>query len=477
MKKRMFTLLLAALLLTSCGSEGTAETETAADKAEVTDTAAVETEETLAGPKVPDKTYDGADFTIYSRENTEPYFVVEEQTGDMLNDARFDLMAALEEKFAVDMIEIQGSGDKNGDKARDALLAGDTTYEMLSGHYRIMCTAYAQNELAYDWYSLPYIDFANQWWDKNMLESLSIGGKMYVLTDDLTVDSIRTTKCLLINKDLFREHSIDLPYEAALDGTWTFDMFEELCRQFSSDLNGDGKLDAANDRFGFSSTVWGASMNILWTAGQRIVDFTGEGGRMEYVLNNEITVDVYDTFFAFMAQDYTLLAKDTTELYGAFRDGRIAMRGAGMGDIYAERDLEYDIGVMPYPKFYAEQENYCTGVDAGSNGLVIPITIEDPDMVSAVAEYWAYLQYRDVLPVFYEKVCKTKAARDEETALILDLVRDSRFYDIGYFYGSLPMNSVGADLSKGEGFASYYAKNEAKAKAALDEINAYYFGE
>jgi hypothetical protein len=56
-------------------------------------------------------------------------------------------------------------------------------------------------------------------------------------------------------------------------------------------------------------------------------------------------------------------------------------------------------------------------------------------------------------------------------------VRDSRFYDIGYFYGSLPMNSVGADLSKGEGFASYYAKNEAKAKAALDEINAYYFGE
>ena len=74
MKKRMFTLLLVALLLTSCGSEGTAETETAADKAEVTDTAAMETEETLAGPKVPDKTYDGADFTIYSRENTEPYF-------------------------------------------------------------------------------------------------------------------------------------------------------------------------------------------------------------------------------------------------------------------------------------------------------------------------------------------------------------------------------------------------------------------
>lgn len=473
MKKRIFALLLAALVLSSCG--GTAEeTETAA---ETVDTAA-ETEETLAGPDVPDTTYSGADFTIYSRENTEPYFVVEEQTGDLLNDARFDLMAMLEEKFDVDMIEIQGAGDKNGDKARDAILAGDSTYEMLSGHYRIMCTAYAQNELAYDWYSLPYIDFDNRWWDKNMLAGLSIGGKMYVLTDDLTVDSIRTTKCLLINKDLFREHGISLPYEAALDGTWTFDMFEEICRQFSADLNGDGKLDGTNDRFGFSSTVWGASMNILWTAGQRIVDFTGEGGRMEYVLNNEITVDVFDTFLAFMDQDYTLLAKDTTELYGAFRDGRVAMRGAGMGDIYVERDMEYDIGVMPYPKFYAEQENYCTGVDAGSNGLVIPITVEDPEMVSAVAEYWAYLQYRDVLPVFYEKVCKTKAARDEETALILDLVRDSRFYDIGYFYGSLPMNSVGADLSNSGGsFASYYARNEAKGQAALDEINAYYFGE
>lgn len=476
MNKRIFAALLAALLLSSCGAEEPAsETETAADTAGTVETA--ETEETLAGPDVPDTTYGGADFTIYSRVNTEPYFVVEEQTGDLLNDARFDLMAMLEEKFAVDMIEVQGADDTYGDKARDALLAGDTTYEMLSGHYRIMCTAYAQNELAHDWCSLPYIDFENEWWDKNMLEGLSIGGKMYVLTDDLTVDSIRTTKCFLINKDLFREYGIDLPYEAALDGTWTFDMFAEICEQFSSDLNGDGKLDPEHDLFGFTSTGWGTPMNILWTAGQRIVDFTGEGGRMEYVLNNEITVDVYDTFFAFMNQDCAYLAKDINVMYSLFREGRAAIRGAGMGDIYTERDMEYDIGVMPCPKFYAEQENYCTGVDAGSNGLVIPVTVEDPDMVSAVAEYWAYLQYRDVLPVFYEKVCKTKAARDEETALILDLVRDSRFYDIGYFYGSLPMNSIGYDLSSGGNFASYYARNEAKGQAALDEINAYYFGE
>ena len=474
MKKRIFTLLLAALLLTSCGGTA-AETEPAAETAESAETAA-ETTETLAGPDVPDTTYDGADFTIYSRENAVPYFVIEEQTGDLLNDARFQLMASLEEKFAVDMIEMQGVGDKNGDQARNTILAGDSTYEMLSGHYRVMCTAYTQNELASDWYSLPYIDFENLWWDKNMLEGLSIGGKMYVLTDDLTVDAISTTKCLLINKDLFREYGIALPYEAALDGTWTFDMFAQISEQFSTDLNGDGALDPEHDRYGFASTGWGASMNILWTAGQRIVDFTGEGGRLEYVLNNETTVDVYDTFFAFMSQNGSLLAKDTTVLYGAFRDGRIAMRGAGMGDIYAERDLEYDIGVMPYPKFYAEQERYCTGVDADSNGLVIPITVEDREMVSAVAEYWAYLQYRDVLPVFYEKVCKTKAARDEETALILDLVRESRFYDIGYFYGSLPMNSIGYDLSSGGNFASYYAKNEAKGQAALDEINAYYFG-
>ena len=87
-----------------------------------------------------------------------------------------------------------------------------------------------------------------------------------------------------------------------------------------------------------------------------------------------------------------------------------------------------------------------------------------------------YLQYRDVLPVYYETVCKTKAARDEETGLILDLIRDSRLYDIGYFHNELPLNSIGRVLvAENVGFATYYAQNEKQALTALDKVNEFYF--
>ena len=474
MKKRIFTLLLAALLLTSCGGgEGTAENETTAD------TAAAETETVLPGPDLPEKTYDGAGFTVYTRKSNKNNYVIKEQTGDVYNDAQFALTAALEEKFGIVMEEIISADDSYGTAPQAEILAGDDTYQLISGHARGMF-GYSSQNLAYDWYTLPYIQFDNQWWDQNMLTGMSIGGKIYMLPDDLTEGSLAETKCYMINKDLFKVNNVALPYEAALNGTWTFDMMREMVTVFTSDLNGDGAMDLTKDQFGYVTSWWGAPINILWTAGQRIVDSTGEGGRLEYVVNNETTVDVFDTYLAFLSEPGAVCENvdggpDGTQ---AFKEGRVAITESWIDKITWSRDLDFDIGLIPYPKFYAEQERYYTGVDAGSAGLVVPVTIGDAEMTSSVLEYWMYLQYRDVLPVYYETVCKTKAARDEETGLILDLIRDSRLYDIGYFHNELPLNYIGRMLvEENTGFATYYARNEKQAMTALEKVNEFYFGE
>ena len=207
---------------------------------------------------------------------------------------------------------------------------------------------------------------------------------------------------------------------------------------------------------------------------------TGEGGRLEYVVNNETTVDVFDTYLAFLEEPGAVCENVDGGPDGtaAFQEGRVAITESWIDKITWSRDLEFDIGLIPYPKFYAEQDRYYTGVDAGSSGLVVPVTIGNADMTSAVLEYWMYLQYRDVLPVYYETVCKTKAARDEETALILDLIRDSRMYDIGYFHNELPLNSISRELvANPVGFATYYARNEKLALTRLKEVNELYFGD
>ena len=473
-KKNLLTLLLAALmLLTACG--GT-ETESIADQ---TNPEPGETESVLPGPQLPEMTWDGADFIVYSRRRGEFNYVIKEQTGEVYNDAQFALTAALEEKFGIVMEEIVSTDDDYGTAPQAEILAGDDSYQLISGHARGMFSYSTQN-MAYDWYTLPYLNFENQWWDQNMLDGMSVGGKIHVLPDDLTKGALAETKCYMINKDLFAVNHVELPYEAALNGTWTFDMMREMVAVFTNDLNGDGEMNLKDDQFGYVTSWWGAPINILWTAGQRIVDTTGEGGRLEYVVNNETTVDVFDTYLAFLQEPGAVCENVDGGPDGtaAFKEGRVAITESWIDKITWSRDLEFDIGLIPYPKFYAEQDRYYTGVDAGCSGLVVPVTIGNADMTSAVLEYWMYLQYRDVLPVYYETVCKTKAARDEETAQILDLIRDSRMYDLGYFHNELPLNSIGRELvANPVGFATYYARNEKLALTRLKEVNELYFGD
>ena len=156
---------------------------------------------------------------------------------------------------------------------------------------------------------------------------------------------------------------------------------------------------------------------------------------------------------------------------------------SGSNDANAEyvaklRDMDDEFGVLPCPKFDETVDKYITGVDAITNGLIIPVTVQDTEMVSTVLELWCYENYTKVIPVYYDVVLKTKGARDDESAEMIDIIREGRMFDIGYFYGSIPVQSVGYSLTKlaDHNFASYYAEREESAKAALEKINSYFVG-
>ena len=52
------------------------------------------------------------------------------------------------------------------------------------------------------------------------------------------------------NKNLMDRYGMEYPYQAVMDGKWTFDMLCELGMRVSEDLNGDGKLDG-EDLYGW----------------------------------------------------------------------------------------------------------------------------------------------------------------------------------------------------------------------------------
>ena len=144
------------------------------------------------------------------------------------------------------------------------------------------------------------------------------------------------------------------------------------------------------------------------------------------------------------------------------------------------RDMKSDFGIIPWPKFDESDEKYYTNVDAGCNLIGVPVSVSDPDRVSVILEALCAEGGKSVMPQYYEVALQTKYSRDDESVQMLDIIRDGRVFDIGYFYNNniIPMaiNSIGWQLTKSENhnFSSVYAENETVALIKIAEINKAY---
>jgi glucan phosphorylase len=79
----------------------------------------------------------------------------------------------------------------------------------------------------------------------------------------------------------------------------------------------------------------------------------------------------------------------------------------------------------------------------------------------------------EVIPTYYDVALTTKYARDDESADMLDIIKQGKIYDLGYYCNAVgELGSTGYNLSKmpSPDFASFYAKNEKAAIKALEKL-------
>ncbi len=421
--------------------------------------------------------FGGYTFTFYARQGgAADEFYIEEETGDMLGDAVYarnrDISEAYNINFALK------TDAENGAGAAASLLAGDDDYDLVAPHARIAFQTYAAQGLALNWETdLPYVDLDNPWWTQDARESFKICDKLYVMTGDISYENLGASRMIIFNKRLFQELDIAYPYQLVTDGKWTFDIMAEYVKSSYRDLNGNGTYEFESDQSGYATTWWGSPISILFSAGQRICK-KNENGELELCINDEKTVDVYDTFFDFLKNPgcYLLKQDDGSPVHNTFNDGRLLLMECTVNDLQAHRDMSDDFGIVPVPKFYEEMENYCTLVDAGVHLLVVPTTAGDPERTSVILEALAYESYKNTIHTYYDVVLGTKYARDEDSVKMLDIIRGTRVYDTDYFYGATPFGSVGWELCKmaEPNFSSFYAKNEKTALRGIKEINKKY---
>ncbi len=477
MKRSVLFLLLAAMMASTvaCGSDNGKTTDTGADTTGTATDAA--TTEELIKPNLPEVDYEGYTFTFYTRANDTDLWV-EDGTGSTMDDAVYNRLLKVSEDLNVNFARMEAQ-DGVGADANTVILAGDDAYDVISCHARYAFN-YASDNMALEWKTeLPHIDLNAAWWGQDAKDAFTINDKLYMMIGDISYQNIYCTKAMYFNKRILQENDIEFPYQLVLDGKWTFDKFTEMAKQTVRDLNGDSTYTLGDDQFGFATTWWQMPINVLFTSGERIAQKNADGF-LELTLNTDKTVEVFDTFFEFMKTEGTELLRqdDSSPADNAFKNGTLAFMEGILASSEGLRDMTDDFGIIPSPKFDESIDHYETGVDAGCSLLVVPITAKDPARTSVILESLAYYGWRDIYPTYYDVVLSVKNARDEESLKMLDIIRDGRIYDIGYFCGTMPfeLGSIGYSLSKesNPNFASFYKTHEKKGLRAVRDINEFY---
>ncbi len=420
-------LALLAGMLTACQSEPPADT--GESQTGPADTSDVET----TRDSLPALNYEGAEVCMFVPSNLSfAEFFVEEQTGDIVDDAIYDRNLAVSERLNVSFsfrAESNTWAERNtyADMISQSALAGDAAYDIVAG-YSMSVASLAASGVLIDLTSTEYLDFSKPWWSDSLLAESTVNGKLYFASGDISTSMLYYMYGTYFNKDILTDFGLENPYDLVDNNQWTIDKMLEMSRDIYEDLDRDGKK-SKNDRFGFATMA--TYCDPFWfSAGLRTTEINEDG-------IPEISDDFTSERAAKLVEMLTGFFHDTDD---GLLDGDIIMFSWGntlftnhelLHAATALRDADFAYGLVPIPKYDAGQEEYVTVASFPYNLYGIPIDAKDPDMSSAVMEALASEGYYNVTPVVFETAMKVKYTTDEDSARMYDIIRSSVSFDFG----------------------------------------------
>lgn len=489
--KKILPMLLAALFLCSalaaCG--GTPAETTAPPETQAPETQAPANDT----PDLPDPAeidIAGEFHILVSGNMRKNDFFSEDDDGTAVEIAVYRRNEVVKEKYGVEITseDVTAFGSTTGSgtgftKIYTDYMAGDHLYDAaLIGTYDVATLAY--NGFIHDLNDVPHIDLSKAYWDQKANADLSINGRMYYTTGEITVSDNIMTHAILFNKDLRAEYGLDDPYALVRNDDWTLETFSRLVKQVGEDLNQDGIFDA-NDKYGLL-TFNDPMVAILAASGEKIASINGDG-LIELTFYNERVVDLYDRFTALNFDQVhvynyqydnvrgvaTALATWDTVRDSVFSEGRALFYTNLFEAVDRHRDSETDFGILPYPKMDKEQEEYGHAVSAyHSQFICVPEMAEDHARSGIVLEELAYQGLRLLTPAYYDQTLVGKSVRDEESVDMLDIIFSTRVFDVGQYYnvGTIK-DQLGKIYVTRTPITSMYESYKMSAQIKIDTIN------
>ncbi|MBQ8640717.1 MAG: extracellular solute-binding protein [Clostridia bacterium] len=441
-KNRLSCLFLALLMLASCGAPAADETtaDTSADTAAAETETVAETDSLEARQAVTDDLgehdFGGEDYRMLIQERWLGYHQVEELTGDVLNDAIYTRNSTVEERFNVNLTMIGEAYDVQMQSIKNAVISGNDEYDLYLGH-----SVYS-GDLAVQGYLLNLhdldIDFTKPWYPSDAVENLTVNGKMFLAASDVCLSLAANTYCYYFNKDLVTDYGLEDPYTVVSEGKWTIDYLLQNVATIYTDANGDG-IVANEDIYGFATEKTNSLVPYYYAFEIDTVELTKEGVNIIFD-KNEKNIDAVEKLRTLLygSQGSYAYTGDGAYTSGAdlfvIQNTIFAVSKLGDSANWFREACDFDYGIIPYPKYTEEQENYYTVAGGSINSSAIPITAGRTELISTIYAAMAAESWKILIPQYYDVVLKYKGARDETSTAMIDLILDGRNLDFEFIY-------------------------------------------
>lgn len=446
----MSLLLLVSIMLTLVSCSGGAD-NTAASTDTTVDTAVSETlpAETELSDNLPDTKFNGEELTMLIRSEFLYEFDVEGLTGDIVSDSVYTRNRDIEERFdiRINIVDVTGSWSTQAqflDTLSSSVMAADGAFSLVASAANYMLPTIS-NGYFMDLYAIPYIDLEKPWWSQGYVENMTIDGSLYLATGSASINFLDNMCVMFFNKGMVESYDLDNPYDLVNNGNWTFDRLMEMSSAVTGDINGDGEIKV-EDRIGHFTY---GNMLIALTQSFNL-DFSkrGDDGYPYITYMTDRMASAFDKMTEFYNSDDMLVYTnpgDTLSLAASmqniFSEGNKLIMSQVLSSASVMRDMETDFGIIPMPKYDDIQDRYYTCVMENLTVLGVPTSAEPPELSGILAEALAAEGYKEVTPAYFDIALQGKYSRDNESAEMLELIRDSAWFDFAYL-NSVSLGSI-----------------------------------
>ena len=321
------------------------------------------------------------------------------------------------------------------------------------------------------------IDFSQSYFDQAYVNMFTIkdnngNNKLYGIIGDFARTAFDCTHALVYNKTVYANteaiRDIDI-YQLVRDKKWTLDTFMMMAREAAVDNKNPGTYkEEDGDIVGWIRTQH-APHGLHVASGLEII--SNVNGK--YVFNVQADVAAWSSVLDKACAAYADPVGQETS-YGNIPAAVAGGRALFCSEIIASslgnlKDLDCEIGLLPYP-VYNEGDDYHHYVDNHLAPYAVPLHVDDIANVGDFLVLYAYYSKHIVRPA-YINVFAYEYCSDEDSYEMLNIILDSRTYDIGYLGPNYEGEITGFIKNNKPQTISNYAGS--KAKVAQIWIDSY----